>query len=183
MQAAVTTQLCHHTCHLPQGNGRATTPATSAAGPPMPATRVTDTSVHEPPTSRRQDGLDSRCKTTTKRSQPKRCATVRLFVHREEVPVDVWFAGVQVLVWFMGCLVASFHGWFVGAFVRAIVYVDLGDARPLLLSLCCTEKAPNAWLRSKRLAQETPTINPIGPTDTPHRPSTKHYRNGSPGNA
>ena len=24
--------------------------------------------------------------------------------------------------------------------------------------------------------QETPTINPIGPTDKPHRPSTKHYR-------
>ena len=25
--------------------------------------------------------------------------------------------------------------------------------------------------------QEAPTINPIGPTDKPHRPSTKHYRN------
>ena len=31
--------------------------------------------------------------------------------------------------------------------------------------------------------QETPTINPIGPTDTPHRPSTKHYRKDSPGDA
>ena len=31
--------------------------------------------------------------------------------------------------------------------------------------------------------QETRTINPIGPTDTPHRPSTKHYRKDSPGDA
>ena len=31
--------------------------------------------------------------------------------------------------------------------------------------------------------QETPTINPIGPTDKPHRPSTKHYRKDSPGDA
>ena len=31
--------------------------------------------------------------------------------------------------------------------------------------------------------QETPTINPIGPTDTPRRPSTKHYRKESPGDA
>ena len=30
--------------------------------------------------------------------------------------------------------------------------------------------------------QETPTINPIGPTDKPHRPSTKHYRKDSLGN-
>ena len=29
--------------------------------------------------------------------------------------------------------------------------------------------------------QETPTINPIGPTDTPHRQSTKHYRKDSRG--
>ena len=27
--------------------------------------------------------------------------------------------------------------------------------------------------------QETPTINPIGPTDKPHRPSTEHYRKDS----
>ena len=31
--------------------------------------------------------------------------------------------------------------------------------------------------------QETPTINPIGPTDKPHKPSTKHYRKDSPGDA
>ena len=31
--------------------------------------------------------------------------------------------------------------------------------------------------------QGTPTINPIGPTDTPHRPSTKHNRKDSPGDA
>ena len=60
----------------PKGNGWATKPATSAAGPPIPATRVTATSVHEAPTSRRQDRLDSRCNTTTNRSRPKRCATV-----------------------------------------------------------------------------------------------------------
>ena len=31
--------------------------------------------------------------------------------------------------------------------------------------------------------QETPTINPIGPTDKPHRPRTKHYRKDSLGDA
>ena len=31
--------------------------------------------------------------------------------------------------------------------------------------------------------QETPTINPIGPTYKPHRPNTKHYRKDSPGDA
>ena len=31
--------------------------------------------------------------------------------------------------------------------------------------------------------QETPTINPIGPTDKPHRPSPKHYRKDSLGDA
>ena len=31
--------------------------------------------------------------------------------------------------------------------------------------------------------QETPTINPIGPTDKPHRPSTRHYRKYSPEDA
>ena len=31
--------------------------------------------------------------------------------------------------------------------------------------------------------QETPTINPIGPTDAPQRPSTKHYQKESPGDA
>ena len=29
----------------------------------------------------------------------------------------------------------------------AMVFVDLGEARPLLLSPCYTEKAPNAWQR------------------------------------
>ena len=29
--------------------------------------------------------------------------------------------------------------------------------------------------------QETPTINPIGPTDKSHRPRTKHYRKDSLG--
>ena len=76
VQATVTTQLRYHTCELPQGNGQATKPAISAAGPPIPATRVTATSVHKAPASRRQDGVDSRCNTTTNRSRPKRCATV-----------------------------------------------------------------------------------------------------------
>ena len=31
--------------------------------------------------------------------------------------------------------------------------------------------------------QETPTINPIGPTAKPHRPRTKHYRKDSLGDA
>ena len=31
--------------------------------------------------------------------------------------------------------------------------------------------------------QETPTINPIGPTEKPRRLSTKHYRKDSPGDA
>ena len=60
----------------PKGNARVPQPATSAAGPSIPATRVAATSVHEAPTSRRQDGLDSRCNTTTNRSRPKRSATV-----------------------------------------------------------------------------------------------------------
>ena len=60
----------------PKGNGRATKPATSAAGPPIPATRVTAISVQEAPTSRPQDGMDSRCNTTTNRSRPKRWVTV-----------------------------------------------------------------------------------------------------------
>ena len=29
--------------------------------------------------------------------------------------------------------------------------------------------------RNTKKKQETPTINPIGPTDKPHRPRTKHY--------
>ena len=40
-------------------------------------------------------------------------------------------------------------------------------------------QAPGNAEEHKR--QETPTINPIGPTDKPHRPSTKHYRQGQPG--
>ena len=39
-----------------------------------------------------------------------------------------------------------------------------------------TEKAPNAWQRRGTQTTRSPTINPIGPTDKPHRLSTKHYR-------
>ena len=55
----------------------------------------------------------------------------------------------------------------------------------LLCSPCYTEKAPNAWHRrgTPKKKQETPTINPIGPTDKPHRPRTKHYRKDSLGDA
>ena len=50
----------------------------------------------------------------------------------------------------------------------------------LCSDMCYTEKAPNAWQHKR---QETPTINPIGPTNNPHRPSTKHNRKDSPGDA
>ena len=49
--------------------------------------------------------------------------------------------------------------------------------------LCYTEKAPNAWQRRATQKTRSPTINPIGPTEKPHRPSTKHYRKDSPGDA
>ena len=38
----------------------------------------------------------------------------------------------------MGCLAGAVHGWFVGKFVCAMVYVVRGDAWPLLLSPCNT---------------------------------------------
>ena len=50
--------------------------------------------------------------------------------------------------------------------------------------LCYTEKAQNAWHR--RGPQKTGnTYNQRNrpSTDTPHKPSTKHYRKGSPGDA
>ena len=50
--------------------------------------------------------------------------------------------------------------------------------------LCVTRRklqTPGNAEEHKR--QETPTINPIGPTNKPHRPSTKHYRKDSPGDA
>ena len=37
--------------------------------------------------------------------------------------------------------------------------------------------------RNTKKKQETPTINPIGPTDKPHRPRTKHCRKDSLGDA
>ena len=52
------------------------------------------------------------------------------------------------------------------------------------MHMCYTEKAPNAWHR--RGTQKTGnTYNQPNraSTDTPHRPSTKHYRKGSPGDA
>ena len=46
--------------------------------------------------------------------------------------------GVHVLVLIMGCLVAVVHGWFVGAFVCAMIFVVQGNAKPVLLSPCHT---------------------------------------------
>ena len=37
-------------------------------------------------------------------------------------------------------------------------------------------KLPTPGNAEEHKRQETPTINPIGPTDKPHRPSTKHYQ-------
>ena len=54
------------------------------------------------------------------------------------------------------------------------VYVRTGVTRRKL-------QTPGNAEEHKR--QETPTINYIGPTDKPHRPSTKHYRKDSPGDA
>ena len=51
-------------------------------------------------------------------------------------------------------------------------------------ALCVTRRklqTPGNAEEHKR--QETPTINPIGPTDKPHRPSTKQYRKDSLGDA
>ena len=51
------------------------------------------------------------------------------------------------------------------------------------ISVCYTEKAPNAWQCRGTQKTRSPTINPIGPTDKPHRLSTKHNRKDSPGDA
>ena len=49
---------------------------------------------------------------------------------------------------------------------------------------CYTEKAPNAWHRRGTQKTGNTYKQPDRPsTDTPHRPSTKHYRKGSPGDA
>ena len=69
---------------------------------------------------------------------------------------------------FHGCLVAActMHGGVVGGFV------------------CVTRrKLQTPGIAEEHKRQETPTINPIGTTDTPHTPSNKHYRKDSPGDA
>ena len=62
--------------------------------------------------------------------------------------------------------------WFVGGFDCAVVV--LGDAGPLLLSLCYTEKAPNAWhhrgtqtlcLKDRKHLQSTQSALPTHLTD------------------
>ena len=66
----------------------------------------------------------------------------------------------------------------------ALGFVDSEDSDMTLMSLCVTRRklqTPGNAEEHKR--QETPTINPVGPTDKPHRPSTKHYRKDSPGDA
>ena len=53
-----------------------------------------------------------------------------------------------------------------------------------LRELCVTRRklqTPGNGEEHKR--QGTPTINPIGPTNKQHRPSTKHHRKDSPGDA
>ena len=51
-------------------------------------------------------------------------------------------------------------------------------------SMCYTEKAPNAWhRRGTQNTGNTYNQRKRPSTDTPHRPSTKHYRKGSPGDA
>ena len=44
-------------------------------------------------------------------------------------------------------------------------------------------QTPQAGTAEEHKRQEIPTINPIGPTDTPHRQCTKRYRKDSPGDA
>ena len=61
---------------------------------------------------------------------------------------------------------------------------DIRTAAVLMYSGCVTRRklqTPGNAEEHKR--QETPTINTIGPTDKPHRPSTKHYRKDSLGDA
>ena len=76
--------------------------------------------------------------------------------------------------------------WAASGSTRMHTHADAGQAQRLTHRrarwACYTEKAPNAWQRRHK-KQETPTINPIGPTDKPHRPSTGHYRKDSLGDA
>ena len=54
----------------------------------------------------------------------------------------------------------------------------------LVVRECVTRRklqTPGNAEEHKKKKQETPTINPIGPTDKPHRPRTKHYRKDSLG--
>ena len=49
-------------------------------------------------------------------------------------------------------------------------------------TMCYTKKAPNAWhCRGTRKTGNTYNQPKRPSTDTTHRPSTKHYRKGSPG--
>ena len=48
---------------------------------------------------------------------------------------------------------------------------------------CYTRKLQTPGIAEEHKRQEIPTIIPIGPTDKGHRPSTKHYRKDSPGDA
>ena len=71
-----------------------------------------------------------------------------------------------------------------------LVYPNWGIVNRRMLQFCMfrmhgvtRRKLQTPGNAEEHKRQETPTINPIGPTDKPHRPSTKHYRKDSPGDA
>ena len=76
VQAAVTTQLCHHTCHLPQRQRKGNQTSHLGRGTNNPRNQSDCNISPRSTTSRRQDGLNSRCNTTANSSRPKRCATM-----------------------------------------------------------------------------------------------------------
>ena len=55
--------------------------------------------------------------------------------------------------------------------------------RPSTLMSVTRRKLQTPGNAEEHKKQETPTVNPIGPTDKPHRPRTKHYRKDSPRDA
>ena len=59
-----------------------------------------------------------------------------------------------------------------------------GAQQSVGIQMCVTRrKLQTRGNAEEHKKQEAPTINPIGPTDRPHRPSTKHYRKDSLGDA
>ena len=73
------------------------------------------------------------------------------------------------------------HKHFESPFDRVVV----SFSEPLRVNGCSVtrRKLETPGNAEEHTRQETPTINPIGPTDKLHRPSTKHYRKDSPGDA